>query len=389
MNSHRLFILKCAALLLPFLAVLGFPAFVLWSSGEFVTQEEILKRQRADASDVIVGLAFSNPWRTFKLDAARHREAETLVLGSSRAMPLRSVWFKNPSNIYNACMGVSVLWHHEAFLRRLPPEGLPRLLILDLDQWDFNENSSPVDSKERADPFQHTAQEPLRLIQERWKEIYRLHSEGRFTVASLTRNLFDHRYIGLTALANGAGFRNDGSRVDPDMFQTTTPAPGVHDPDYKDAMARIAAGGTSGTSRYEYGTTVSADRVATLKSLLSYCKEHRIHVAAFMPPFAHKIVAEMRSRGAAYSYFFQINGTLQPLFRDMGFTLVDSSDIWSLGLDDVEVCYSDGYHSSEKGYLRILIELARADSEVRGRVDLPALEDLFERAKGPLAVPDL
>ncbi len=389
MSPSGKFLLKCAALLLPFAIPLAFPALALWGAGEFVSQEEVLRRQSEESTDVITGLAFSNPWRTFKLDAARHRRAEILVLGSSRAMPLRSIWFEQPTQFYNACMGVSVLWHHEEFLRRLPQDALPKLLILDLDQWDLNENSSTVDSKERVDPFQHTAQEPLRLIQERWKEIYRMYNEGRFTLSDIVSNLFDRRFIGLTALTQRAGFRNDGSRVDPAMFDTAHPAPGVHDPEYKDAMNRIEKGSTPGTSRYEHGREVSAERLATLRSLLAFCKDRDIHVAAFMPPFAHKLIEVMRTKGADYAYFFKLNDTLQPIFRQHGFTLLDASDIHSLGLDDIEVCYSDGYHSSEKAYLRILIELARADKEIRARVNLAALETLFEKATAPLVAPEL
>jgi hypothetical protein len=388
MTPAHQFLLKCSALLLPFVVPLAFPVFVLWGAGEFVSEEEVLRRQGTEKTGVVTGLAFSNPWRTFKLNAARHRKSETLILGSSRAMPLRSVWFKHPSQIYNACMGVSVLWHHEEFLRRLPQNSLPKLLILDLDQWDLNKNSSTIDSNARVDPFQHTAQEPLRLIQERWMEIYRMHSEDRLEIGAIVQNIFDNRYIGLTAVTQRAGFRNDGSRVDPAMFNTAHPAPGVHDPEYSDAMSRIAAGAMPGSSRYEHGCEVSAERMATLRSLLAFCKDRGIHVAAFMPPFAHKLVEVMRSMGDAYAYFFQLDDKLQPLFREHGFTLVDASDIRSLGFDDVEVCYSDGYHSSEKVYLRILIELARADSEVRVRVDLPVLEALLKSALAPLIVPE-
>jgi hypothetical protein len=69
--------------------------------------------------------------------------------------------------------------------------------------------------------------------------------------------------------------------------------------------------------------------------------------------------------------------------------LIDASDIRSLGLDDAEVCYSDGYHSSDKTYLRLLIELARIDVKVRASVNLPALEALYARASAPLIVPDM
>jgi len=386
MTEARLFIAKAALLLLPFAIPLAFPTFVLWGAGEFVSQEQIIHQQSRGGDDLIVGLAFSNPWRTFKLEAALQRQPQILVLGSSRSVPLRGTWFKEPSKFYNAGMGVSVLWHHEEFLRRFPIHALPRLLLLDLDQWDFNDNSSTTDSTDRRDPYFHSAQEPLHLIQERWKEIYQLHREGRFSTSEIFRNALGGRYLGLTAVTQRAGFRNDGSRVDPHMFNTTSPAPGLHDPAYETAIQRIMAGATPGNSRYEHGTTVSDERLDTLLSLLSFCQDHHIHVAAFMPPYAHKVIEVMRAKGDSYAYFFALNGRLQPLFKQHGFSLSDFSDIQSLSLPDSEVCYSDGYHSSEKTYLKLLIELARADGHVSAAVDLPALEALLLRSTAPLAV---
>lgn len=388
MTRGRLFIAKIVLLLLPFAVPLAFPVLVLWSSGEFISQEQVIQRQSRGGDDLIVGLAFSNPWRTFKLEAALQRQPQILVLGSSRCEPIRSTWFKNPASWYNASMGVSVLWHQEEFLRRFRSHALPRLLILALDQWDFNGNSSPIDSVDPRDPYFHTAQEPLRLIQERWKEIYNLYDTGRFKISDIMNNALGGRYIGLTAMTQRAGFRNDGSRIDPAMFDVESPAPGAHDPDYKTAMERIAGGATPGSSRYEHGATISEVRVATLVSLLAFCKKNHIHVAAFMPPYAHKVIEVMRSKGDAYGYFFALNERLQPLFKQHDFTLCDFSDIQHLGFPDSEVCWSDGYHSSEKTYLKIVIELAKVDSRLRQEVDLPRLEAILAASTAPFAVHD-
>ena len=388
MPSAKQFLGKCALLLLPFAAPLSFPALVLFGSGEFTSQETIIHRQQYEPDEVMVGLAFSNPWRTFKLEATQQRKPAILALGSSRIMPLRGRWFRQPERFYNASGGISVLWHFEEFLRRISATDGPKLLIIALDQWDLNGNSSPIDSKDRSDPYYHKEQEPLRLLQDNWQNIYTLLAAGRIPMHRVLSNLISGHSIGLTAIQDHGGFLNDGSY--PPQPSIVAAAHGLTDPlFYSYALARIETGATPGSSRYEHAQHIDPERLDTLRSLLNYCQTRRIHLIAFCPPFANQITQVMKNRGDSYGYLNEINPLLSPEFQSRGFTFKNFADMRTLSLTDADACYPDGYHSSDKTYLKILIDLAEADSKLNGQVDLKRLKTMFNESTVPCIVREL
>ena len=254
---------------------------------------------------------------------------------------------------------MSFLWNFKEFIKSIPPGQTPKLLIVGLDQWEFNSNWEPKEW--RNEPFDFVAQEPLALAQQLCAPIYRHWQTGSLAPGQLLANSASNRLIGLTANINHSGFRYDGSHAE-------TQIPAELSERFADAFGRIAAG----SNRFEYGQNVSEARVAILRDFIELCHERGTHVTAFLPPFPHQVFETMRSHGEDYAYAGRIYETILPLFEKYHFTLQDYSDINWLGASDSETL--DGFHGSEKAYLRLLIHLAARDMKLRERIDAGDLE---------------
>jgi hypothetical protein len=77
--------------------------------------------------------------------------------------------------------------------------------------------------------------------------------------------------------------------------------------------------------------------------------------------------------------------TLKPLFDRKGYTLIDASDMANLGASDKEAL--DGFHGSEKSYLRLILKLASIDNKLKDvLMPFPYLEGKLKSAKGDLEV---
>lgn len=63
-----------------------------------------------------------------------------------------------------------------------------------------------------------------------------------------------------------------------------------------------------------------------------------------------------------YSYLTQICDSLHPLFEKHHYPLFDFSDGGAIGSRDAE--FIDGFHGSDKTYLRMMVEMARKNRSV-------------------------
>ena len=69
------------------------------------------------------------------------------------------------------------------------------------------------------------------------------------------------------------------------------------------------------------------------------------------------------SMGNKYGYLSEIVPSITPLFDQRGYTLFDFTDIESVGSSDIETI--DGYHGSEKAYLRLFLLMLKGDQRLR------------------------
>lgn len=340
-------ILKLLWLLVPtVVAVYGFPFAVLAMGGEFTSVSEIVRRQMVSATLILYGPSYSNPVKVFKMSSVLLRRPSVVALGTSRVMQFRAQMFNAPRRFYNAGGAVATVWELRPFLDAIPVGQEPEVLIIGLDQYLFNANYAEFDVATPAVELSW-----VEIIQNAKWTVYDDYLHGKFDLATLFKR--EHRLdrLGLNAIANNTGFRNDGSYYY-GKFIANPRGSGNDDIDFATTLDRIRRG----TSRFEYGSRVSPHAVDELRAFLKACRERDIHVAAFLPPFAHEVYARMISLGEKYGYLRALPSTLAPALAAHGHTFFDFSDLQSVGAPDEETI--DGFHASERAHVRMLLAMS-------------------------------
>lgn len=344
-NQVKRFVWKLLLLLFPFTLVLGYPLFVILMSGETIPVTIAAKLQQGSSKDFLYGPAFRDKRSAFKLYTTLLCKPKILILGTSRVMQFRQPVFLS-RDVYNAGGGVTYLWEYKKFLQALPSEQKPKILIMGLDQWQFNEHWKPEKFREEVDEWGNLNAAPvMNMLFNKWKEIYKYYFQGRISSIKLFSNLFEFRGIGLSAVVENRGFRRDGSYRYAEMNQEKW------EKRFEDAFDRIE----KGSDIFTYAKDIDQNRVSILKDFLNYCHEEKIEVIAFLPPFSSEVYERLKDKEQGYAYIFKIHRELEPLFHSHHFTFCDFTNLAWLHASDEETI--DGFHGSEKAYLRILIEL--------------------------------
>jgi hypothetical protein len=348
----KTFWLKLSLFALPFVLLLGFPVFVLSVSGELLPISAVLALNN-NSPDFRYGLAYSNADKYYKISEVRRRKPAVLALGTSRIMQLRSEFFSQPQQFYNAGGGLTRLEQFRVFLEQAGYA--PSLLIVSLDQNFFNDNWKA--EKYEDYPARLTADERAGLgtILMGWRGLYRDYRSGKFRLADFRAV---PQCLGVSACAQRKGFRADGSydygiKLSEDLEERLA-----------EAFERI---GTR-TEMFEKGEQVSPTRLAELQRLLAYCRAQNIHVVGFLPPYAHAVYSKMQTL-SDYRYLSQIAEQVKPAFDQFQFTFADYSDLAWLGASDEEAL--DGFHGDERAYRRILLRLAEQNERLAQYVAKP------------------
>ena len=195
-----------------------------------------------------------------------------------------------------------------------------------------------------------------------WRKIYADYHEGKISLASLRgREDGGARRIGLRAVMNGDGFRNDGS-----YLYARNIAGGLRD--LNEGLSRIEQGGY----RFDFGQEVAPTALAELDRLLRRCRERQIHLIAFLPPYAHVAYERLQATGR-HQYIFAIEPLARPIFERHGFTLHNYSDLGALNIPDTESF--DVYHPTEKGALRLFLQIIAAEPVLQRYCDPVTLQE--------------
>ncbi|RZJ28341.1 MAG: hypothetical protein EOO48_10065, partial [Flavobacterium sp.] len=237
------FLLRLLAFAVPVLLYLSVPAYVLQRSGESFRNPEdvILSREK-----YLIGYAYNEQnyaWLKWKTVSEMPRKP-VMALGSSRVLQFRKEMFTE--DFYNAGYTVSGIRDFIPFLESIPSEKYPKYLIIALDQWMFNPNwdnfSGKIDKNRWANSLNKNPN--FAIINSVWKDLF----AGKYSM-NIPKPA-DAEYIGLNAVVNHKGFRNDGSmdygRQINELLKDTI----GH---YKDTYHRMA----TGVRRFEYGPKIN------------------------------------------------------------------------------------------------------------------------------------
>ncbi len=344
------------------------PSIILKTTGEnFTSINSVLNSK----NEYLIGYTYNEnntgylKWYTIN----NQDRFNVMALGSSRVLQFRSNMFNEP--FYNAGFTVSKISDFKLFLQSLPKEKHPDYLIIGLDQWMFNQNWDNGKNKKHKN---------------HWKNSFSILPRGR-TYLNVYKHLFEGKYgfdiidnnssvekVGLNAMVNNKGFRNDGSgHYGNQITRLLEKNKSSDDRVFSDTFDRIK----NGNRRFEYGETINQYAVNELKELLQYCNKSKIEVIGFCPPFANTVYHKM-IKSEKYKYLKELPIHLSLIFKEYNFEFYNYSSNTDCNSSDKESI--DGFHGSEVTYSRILIDMLSKNSTLNSVSDLSRIEsDLSDR----------
>ncbi len=353
------FALRCAIFFAPLVAGLVLTLVVVRPTGELYTPDQVAALQ--EQKPLIYLPDFHNfPlfFPRFHFAAARLRQPEVLVLGSSRSKTIRSEFFRNPKSMFNAGIPghAYLVGDGTRFLQALPQDHLPKYVFVDIDPWCFR-SAGPVDSG--ADFMR--AYSTMEIIDFSWRKafwwsLHQLRSPTPRTPG----------FIGIQAQREQAGLRPDGTLYTP-----------RRQPD--ETTAQIEQHVELGLEPFFHDVpTPSAAALRAFDEFLTYCQAHGIRVIGFISSF-RPTNYEVLKRSPQLQYYFSVGAALQPMFERTHSELFDFADPASLGCTDAE--FLDLMHESDVCTVRMLIQMAKQSPTVASLVDVSALDAMLVHRK--------
>ena len=339
---------RLALLAAPFALICGFVLHVLLASGELERVDDVIELQKTSARPVLFGAAYSDHTAYYKLHAVLSRRPTVIALGSSRVMAVRSALFRNEVAFYNAGSPLLHVGFFTEFLSRVPAGREPRLIVVGLDHWLFSAGwprSSPA-----MPELSQGGPDPFKVLGNGLRKVVVDYLLGKYALADLARVKGDTVLIGMNAVVNRHGYRNDGSH----RISAPGPQKQIHDDMLRDIVA--------GMRIFAPAKTISPESVEDLRRFLLLCQSKGIYVVGFLPAFTHRFYTALAGHDR-YAYLRDLAPKLAPIFRDAGFAFFDFSDLAVVGASDAEAF--DPVHISEKAYVRLFVEMARRDARLR------------------------
>lgn len=360
------FLRTLSIFLLPLL-LFFIPVLLLYYCGEIFIDVRNLARTN---KEYVFGIAYSEIGRQFKFINIKERDQfEVIAIGSSRVQQFRQQMFD--VSFYNASGVTQAVNEYEDFLRSLPKEKLPRYLLVGLDQWMFNYDYQKV-YEDKGAPISWSDLSPVnrRLIQ-KTKNLCIDFASGKI------KNIFkvtDREFVGITALVDSSGFRNDGSYVYQALIRKLMDK---NDPfqqiKFKSSFERIE----KNCCRFQYGDKVNLRSLATLDSLLTFCTKNKIEVIAFLPPFSTTVFRKMMA-SQNYKYISNLYSQIKPTFDKHGFELYDFTG-FKKDLESNDEMMIDGYHAGEVITTYMMAEMLALGSKLNSISSIGRIESDLQK----------
>lgn len=356
MSATFRFLLRLALYTLPFavpfLLLTGFMVY----TGESMPLRLVAEMQMGD-SPVLFRPRYGNRDLDFKTLSANLRHPDILTAGSSRVLQFRSLFFNlQPRQFYNTGAPAWTLDQVQQLLNNLTYT--PRILILGIDQPWFNDAYEPDIIDPQVTDFAHSFGVNRSFMQD-------VFNGEAFDISRYLARLepgFGGTALGLRAIRDGHGFRNDGSEQYGDFLIAHWLDPQTERQRHLDWLR-------DGAEMYVYGSTVSPSRLQQLEATLQWAQNRGITVIGFLPSYMPTLYQQMIASGN-HTYIQQLPAALEPLFARYNFPFFNFTDGVQLGATDAD--YFDGWHASERIYLHLYASILTARPDLLSAYSDPA-----------------
>jgi hypothetical protein len=356
------FLLKCFLFSIPIVGVFAFPFAVFLLSGEFLSVASVINRQAASPSEILYYSGFSSAsGKSYKTVGTEKYDPEIVVVGRSRTLTFRSIFFKDPAKFYNAGAPQHRASELSDYVNGLKPGNHLKVIMLDLSGL-LEEDKVPPEVRRES-----TYSLINLFLTSGWRDVYSLYFDHKFSFGQVLEERKNHPAIGLYALITHSGYRPDGSMSRGDaaeMLALRNRAPAL----VEQEVAKI----NSEKSVFGYDTLVSDQNLAALKSFLALCKEKNIYVVGYLSPYAFEIYQKIESmEGPDGDRLRSVPPVISSIFAQHGFTFFDVRDIRLIGSSDDELY--DAGHTTEKSTLKLLRYLAPREPHLASYLDTDSL----------------
>jgi hypothetical protein len=367
------FLTKILVFSTPILILFLIPAFFLRMSSEnYRTIDDVVKNEK----HYLIGYAYNEEnYGYLKHKELENRDSLSVVaLGSSRILQFRDKMFTKP--FYNAGYTVSGMAAFLPFIKANLENNKPKVLLINLDQWMFNENWDDLADYGKI----HETWEPnfrknasFSTLSSVWSDLLK----GKYGFEMLNQNKkSDEMKIGLNAMVNNKGFRKDGSMdYGNQIVQLLQKDSTVNDFNHLGTFSRIA----TGTNRFQFGKQINEKALKALDDLLQYCKNNSIYIVAIIPPFADDVNLRLEKQAEKYAYMKDIYPRSKTLFEKQGFELWDMTYLNKYGSNDSETL--DGFHGGEVAYLKMLMYMVEHGSMLKNYTNAAILKQALIKRK--------
>ena len=315
--------------------------YLLWRTGETWPLNKVTARQATHGA-LFMREFMPQDQAAYKLQLLSERKPRVMVLSSSRGMQIRAGMLGETERTFLNGGGIAnTLGDFESFIDTTAVGQLPKVILLGVDLWWFNEGWP--DGARQLDPD--------------GAYLWRAHlSAARKLMAqpSLVKSLLampsasQSGRIGISAARTGSGFRLDGS------IQQSLPVPAdpsqwkYEDREHPPVIDRVR----QGILNFKESHAVNARRLERLMAVLARCRAKGVQVAAFAPPFSTEVYRALESDPRHRDLLTSFRREIPAAFHAARTPFLDASDLASFGLDDRSMF--DGFHAAETFHLHLL-----------------------------------
>ena len=358
---------------LPYVLICLFTVVVFYKCGEIFWFNKTFDAQVKERRNFIHGAAYSNMPHWFRLYAVEVISPKILVLGASRVLQFRSVFFKDSIPVYSTGGVFTRLQQLRAFLESIPEENLPRVIILGVDQWWFNARyDSSVKIKNDLIYNQYSWADNWNGM-ENWQQFYYDWLQGKIKWKKLwPENHSGTEWFGISARMGERGFRRDGSRSYGEYLNDSINKLVKIQNSLDEAMDNAGL--------FLWSNSIDKNAIDELRVLLQFCKKHKITVTAFLPSIHGRLWNEMKKHSEDFPVFYHLYETIYPVFRENSFRIFDFSHPETFGSSDDEMI--DAIHGGEKSTLKLYLRLLRKDPYLNQYSDSTYLKTKLDSTKG-------
>lgn len=272
--------------------------------------------------------------------------------------------------------------HYQQFLDEIPADCQPEFILFGPNQWNFNDNTINLDrNKKRANMKRRI--DPLNEFGKNIQAINRKIVKGDLAGKDIMQIFANTgKCYGMIANFKGDGYINDGSYYYNDTIKKggVFKDPTVKDYRFKDTLKEIE----KGQDHFSFGSHVSENALKQLDQFLTTCKKRNIQVIGYLPPLPDKVFGKIDAMKDKFAYIYELKDKVEPVFKKHGCEFYDYGRFDAFGATDQEAI--DGYHVSEKAYLRLLINMRKKSPLLKKYTDEKYMDSLIRNSKSNLLV---